>query len=396
MSTADRGGRKCGTQPTRLSVVLTTYNHERFLAEAIEGVLDQQTSFPFELLVAEDHSTDGTRAIALDYARRHSDLIRLSLRDRNLGAGENYRRAIDEVRGEYVAWLDGDDYWTASDKLEKQVALLDRNPDLVSCGHHAKTVYPDRVMPSRLSSPELGRSRLATDDFLGASLIPSLSLVIRKRVLSSLPRWIYEFESCDWLTHIFSSLQGDVGFLSDVMGVYRVHEGGIWSVRNRCEQLVEELKVYDRLRMELPDHEYRIKRWICDRHCQLAVEELGVPYDSSVVMLGTHPRPIPAYFNGRDAHFLQLSPDSFQDGGRSAVSRLRQLRREAAEAAASKPHFRPPPDAIPREGPKRLYIAIADEAARKLKAMPSLRTWIEQHSQRHGRRGSCEVRAGEV
>src|SRR5205807_1410995 len=108
------------------SVVLRTCNHAPFIAQAIESVLLQRTQFPFELIVAEDCSTDGTRAIVEDYARRHPDLIRTILPERNVGHGEILRRGLEATRGRYVGYLDGDDYWTSCAKLARQVDFLER------------------------------------------------------------------------------------------------------------------------------------------------------------------------------------------------------------------------------------------------------------------------------
>src|SRR5688500_19141445 len=101
----------------RVSVLLVTYNHERYIAQALESVLAQQTTFSVEVLVSEDYSTDGTRAILLDYRRCHPHRIRLLLSERNLNTNEVTTRAIAAARGEYLAILDGDDWWTAHDQL---------------------------------------------------------------------------------------------------------------------------------------------------------------------------------------------------------------------------------------------------------------------------------------
>jgi glycosyltransferase involved in cell wall biosynthesis len=120
-----------------VSVVMLTYNHERYLAEAIEGVVRQATSFPIELLIGEDCSTDGTRAIALEYQRWFPEVIRVIVSERNVGMHPNLRRTIMAARGKYVAFCEGDDFWHRPDKLERQIAVLEGSPDVsIVCSNY--------------------------------------------------------------------------------------------------------------------------------------------------------------------------------------------------------------------------------------------------------------------
>jgi glycosyltransferase involved in cell wall biosynthesis len=118
------------TEPL-VSVSMITYNHERYIARAIEGVLQQKTNFPFELVIGEDCSTDKTRGVVLDYAKRFPDVIRVVISDQNVGMKENGLRTLRACRGRYVAFCEGDDYWHNPEKLQKQADYLEANPD---CG----------------------------------------------------------------------------------------------------------------------------------------------------------------------------------------------------------------------------------------------------------------------
>ena len=104
----------------KVSVCMITYNHERFIAQAVESALMQETDFDYEIVIGEDCSTDGTRQVLLDLHDRHPDRIRLLLREKNIGASHNFVGTLEACRGEYVAFLDGDDYWTCPNKLQKQ------------------------------------------------------------------------------------------------------------------------------------------------------------------------------------------------------------------------------------------------------------------------------------
>lgn len=114
-----------------VSVCMTAYNHEAYIAEAIEGVLTQRTSFGVELVIGEDCSTDATMEICRGYADRYPDRIRIVSGERNIGWRANYRRTVEACRGRYVAMCDGDDWWCDERKLQMQVELIESDP---ACG----------------------------------------------------------------------------------------------------------------------------------------------------------------------------------------------------------------------------------------------------------------------
>lgn len=134
-----------------LSVIMTTYNHERYIAEAIESVLRQQTSFRVEIVIGEDCSTDRTLNIARDYQSMYPEGIRIVTSDENVGWRKNYRRTIAAAKGKYIALLDGDDYFTHRKKLQMQVELLESDPEAGMCYTRServdevgnRTLYPE-------------------------------------------------------------------------------------------------------------------------------------------------------------------------------------------------------------------------------------------------------------
>ncbi len=120
----------CNEVPEPLvSVRTSTYNHAKYITKCIEGVLSQKTTFKFEYIIGEDYSTDGTRDIVFDYARKYPNLIRVITADSNVGMRANSRRCSKASRGKYRAVCEGDDYWTDPYKLQKQVDFLEANPD---------------------------------------------------------------------------------------------------------------------------------------------------------------------------------------------------------------------------------------------------------------------------
>ena len=122
-------------QTPLVTVLVTTYNQEKYIAQALDSVLAQKTDFPFEIYVSEDCGTDGTRTILQDYARSYPDMIRLNLRDKNVGISRNWYEGLCAARGEYVCTLEGDDWWLDDCKLQKQMNFLREHPDYVAVSH---------------------------------------------------------------------------------------------------------------------------------------------------------------------------------------------------------------------------------------------------------------------
>lgn len=123
-----------------LSVFMITYNHEKYIAEAIESALMQKTSFKYEIVIGEDCSTDQTRETVLEYATRYADKVKPIYQERNVGANKNAASVREACKGKYIALLEGDDYGIDPLKLQKQVDFLEAHPDFSICFHRAKKV----------------------------------------------------------------------------------------------------------------------------------------------------------------------------------------------------------------------------------------------------------------
>lgn len=122
-------------QQPLVTVRTSTYQHGAFIRQCIEGVLMQKTAFPFEFIIGEDFSTDGTRQIVFEYAQRYPNVIRVITADYNVGMKANGTRCMRRARGKYIALCEGDDYWTDPLKLQKQVDFLEANLEYsVCCG----------------------------------------------------------------------------------------------------------------------------------------------------------------------------------------------------------------------------------------------------------------------
>ena len=211
-----------------VSVVVVTYNHEKYIEQAIEGILAQQCDFPFELIIGEDKSTDKTLEICLNYQEKHPDLIRVVTWRENLGISENYLRSIGRSRGKYIALLEGDDYWIDPAKLTKQVALMEQFPDTSLCGAWTRVVteVPGKNLPTTLIGPEKSRTKYSLKDVMTSYLCHTSTFLLRKSKLCFTEHFratVYP----DVYLQCLSVINGSLRCLPDVVSVWRHHSGGL-------------------------------------------------------------------------------------------------------------------------------------------------------------------------
>jgi glycosyltransferase involved in cell wall biosynthesis len=206
---------------------MVTYNHEKFIAQAIESVLMQKTDFPFELLIGEDCSTDGTREIVREYSRKHPGIIRAYLRAPNIGARENFRQVFVAARGRYLTPLEGDDYWTDPRRLQLLADALDAHPETAICGHRTIRHDEDGAQPDEVIQ-KLPAGMYRLEDLLPWCFLHTSSAMFR-RLIEEPPEWCNHLSCGDLPLFVELARHGDICFLDECMAVYRIHGGGIWS-----------------------------------------------------------------------------------------------------------------------------------------------------------------------
>ena len=219
------------TRTPKVSVMTLTYNHEPYIAQCIEGVMSQQTAFAIEMVIGEDGSTDRTSEICRAYQQRFPDRIRLLLAERNAGRFENLRQTMQACRGEYMALLEGDDYWTDPGKLRKQADLLDQHPEWAICFHNVNIIGDRTAGRPPLFFENPPKPVFTREDFIERNFIPTCSCVYRSHPPLALPAWFYEPEKnpyTDWILHVIRAEHGDIGYVDAVMATHRSHAGGIW------------------------------------------------------------------------------------------------------------------------------------------------------------------------
>lgn len=213
----------------KVCVATVTYNQEAYIAQTIESVLGQECPFDVEMVIGEDCSTDRTREIVQEYADLYPGRIRLLLAEQNLGPQRNYVRVLEACDGDYIATLDGDDYWTASDKLATQVAFMEEHRDCTVCFHGVSVVRDDNSVARRHPPPGLS-SFLGVGDVLRGNLIASCSLLFRRSAIPfPLPDWFHTVKVGDFPITVMAAAKGCVGYIDRTMAVYRQHGSGAWS-----------------------------------------------------------------------------------------------------------------------------------------------------------------------
>ena len=240
----------------KVSVVVVTYNHEAFIEAALRSVLGQRTRFDFEVIVSEDASTDRTRAIVEHWQARHPDRVRGLFSERNIATNEVVARGFRAARGEYVALLDGDDYWTSDDKLQTQADYLDAHPDLSLCFHNAEVVDDEGACIRPRYTPDPRNARSTLEDLWDGNPFATCTSMFRRAAVSTIPDGYAEFfPVTDWPLYVLFAEQGDVGYIPAVMGAYRVHPAGLYSRRSAREKLASVDAFYR-----------RINEWLGFRH----------------------------------------------------------------------------------------------------------------------------------
>ena len=255
----------------KASALILTFNHGRFVGQAIEGFLLQKTDFPCELVIADDCSTDNTREVIRPYWEAHRDRIRVLLNRRNIGGRRTIARAYQACRGQYVAAFDGDDYWTCPDKLQRQVDLLERHPTYALCFHSARMVWDDGSREPKVLRPRQIKESYTLKDLFEYDFIPSCSVVYRKGVFREHPGWYFVPPVGDWPHHVLHAQYGEIGYIDEPMAVYRQHPGGTYSGANSARKFRIAIEVLRRFRcVAAREYRHTIDQSLCRHYCALA------------------------------------------------------------------------------------------------------------------------------
>lgn len=282
----------------KLSVILITYNHEKFIRKAIESILAQETDFPFEIVVGEDCSPDQTRQIIKEYRKEYPDIIRLMHREKNTGRPTlNVYETTMACKGDYLAYLEGDDYWTDTHKLQKQVDFLEAHPEYIACTHSNKLIdengqdIPTEELPSQASLYQWS-GEYTMEDFKKEPHWPGhYATVVSKNIYkNSKHDYSILYKAHDFIDDgqilLFLLKEGNIFRMEDEMSVWRYVKkagGNSWNSRAMKRDLWKEDVMMTTKIMEWLEKEYGLTDY--------AREKAVRQFDTALTVFSKNPCP---------------------------------------------------------------------------------------------------------
>ncbi len=270
--------------PVKVSVCMPIFQHEKYLRDALDGVLAQQTDFTFEIVAGDDGSTDRSPQILQEYALKHPEKIRAFAHPENLGpaypkefAGRNnVLFLLKACKGQYVALCEGDDYWTDPLKLQKQVNFMDKNPEFSICHHNLAVIYEDLSPTHNFNPPEQKLNSTIEDLLEDKWFIGTASTLYRNHFLSGdFAPWHHLAASGDWALVLQIAARGPIHFIPETMGVYRKHQGGLSNVQTSANLY------FLRNRKEMFEN---VNEWLGGKYASI-INKTVKKYEESIVLL---------------------------------------------------------------------------------------------------------------
>lgn len=245
-----------------VSVILLTYNHAPFIAEAIEGILMQKTTFKVELLIVNDHSPDNSDEIIKLYAEKYPTIIRYFNHQKNIGFEENQRFAFQHCEGKYIAYCEGDDYWTDENKLQFQFEFLENNPEFVITTGRNLLLHQDSGIITddgkNLIFNEEEFVDFNQETFFKERPTQTFTYLIRKEYLDL--KWIDIYPDYRDLYYFYHLLEFGKGrAFNKIVGVYRLHDGGIFSSLETEKKIRTSISIFENIKKENNDQRANIQ-----------------------------------------------------------------------------------------------------------------------------------------
>lgn len=233
-----------------VSIAVLSYNHEKFIEQAIASFLMQNTTFDFEIVIGDDASKDRTPQLLGSYQERHPDIFKIRYHDSNIGMIRNFIETLNNCRGKYIAFCEGDDYWIDPNKLQTQVDYLERHTAVGICFHDAKifdensqTHIPDAITNTTKTTFDLS-------DLVKGNFMHTPTVMLRNNF--ELPAWFNAMPIGDWPLYLFQIKDQKIHKLSGAMAAYRVHSASAWSSKTEIYKLSRTIKVMELILKHIP------------------------------------------------------------------------------------------------------------------------------------------------
>ena len=257
----------------KVSVWMTAYNHGKYISACLESVLNQKTNFDFDIVLGEDCSSDNTREIVKEFADKYPGKFKLFLPEKNIGMMEMDVATHGLCEGEYLALLNGDDYWTDENKLQIQFDFLEENRDAVMCYHKALVINEDTGYEFETVYPESGEE--LTAEYLLNGYNPVMTPTVMVRNVVSIPEFYSGMPYGDMLLYLLLSQKGKIRYIDRLMSVYRIHSNGQWQGETVYNNILKDLKFYEVMNKELNfKYDKNIKKIFAQRYFDLILADI--------------------------------------------------------------------------------------------------------------------------
>ena len=236
-----------------VSVCLITYNQENYIQKAIKSIFDQEVGFPIEVIISNDCSSDNTHQKIEEILKDATNglVVRYYNHKDNLGMMRNFSFAINECKGKYIAYFEGDDYWDYPKKLQTQVDFLEQNPDFAICCHNVRFLENEKFINEIYLDKINIKDKFTLEDLAKHNIVPTLTAVFRN-TSDKLPSWILESPIGDLPMFMMVAKHGKIKYINEKWAVYRSNIGE-WSKMGNQKNL-NMIKQYDLLTEEFNDN----------------------------------------------------------------------------------------------------------------------------------------------
>lgn len=241
-----------------VSICCITFNHEDYIGDTLKGFLMQETSFPFEIIIHDDASTDRTAEIIKEFASQDSRIKPILQTENQWSKGIKPSPTFvwPRAKGKYLALCEGDDFWTDPNKLQKQVTFLESNLEYVGCFHNVTVINTYNKKESLFYGENKKSRPFGINRIICKNPIPTLSVIFRKNTFK-VPEDYNNYVVGDWPIHILNAQHGDYYYMNENMGAYRIHSGGVhqggvdWNNQKKKNYLIKLLFLLKSLRRNL-------------------------------------------------------------------------------------------------------------------------------------------------